>query len=116
MKHNASPEARIYNNGGATTFEEKANAIAKKFEGKRVEPKYQKEYGKFYDKEEAKEVGNKIAGSQKAKYDSKMENGSHLKKGKGNHKMKEVTDLAKKIRKDGEKWQDALKRAYQQMK
>ena len=102
--------------GGKVTFSEKAKAIAKNFEGKRVEPKYQKEYGKVYDKDEAKEVGNKIAGSQKASYDAKLEKGSEVKKGKGNHKMKEVTELAKKIRKDGEKWTDALRRAYQQMK
>lgn len=38
------------------------------------------------------------------------------KKGRGNHKMKATTDLAKKIRKDGEKWTDALRRASQQMK
>ena len=38
------------------------------------------------------------------------------KKGKGNHKMKATTDLARKIRKDGEKWTDALRRASQQMK
>jgi hypothetical protein len=38
------------------------------------------------------------------------------KKGKGNHKMKATTDLAKKIRKDGEKWTDAIKRASQQLK
>jgi hypothetical protein len=61
--------------GGKTTFKEKATAIAKNFEGKKVKPKYQKEYGKTYDKAEAKEVGNKIAGSQKAKYDSKMSDG-----------------------------------------
>lgn len=61
-----------FEGGGKTTFKEKATAIAKKFEGKKVEPKYQKEYGKTYDKAEAKEVGNKIAGSQKAKYDSKI--------------------------------------------
>ena len=102
--------------GGKITFSEKAKAIAKNFEGKRVEPKYQKEYGKVYDKKEAKEVGNKIAGRQKASYDAKLEKGSEVKKGKGNHKMKEVTELAKKIRKDGEKWTDALRRAYQQMK
>ena len=102
--------------GGKVTFSEKAKAIAKNFQGKRVEPKYQKEYGKVYDSKEAKEVGNKIAGSQKAKYDAKLEKGSEVKKGKGNHKMKEVTELAKKIRKDGEKWTDALRRAYQQMK
>lgn len=105
-----------YKGGGKVTFSEKAKAIAKNFEGKRVEPKYQKEYGKVYDKTEAKEVGNKIAGSQKASYDAKLEKGSEVKKGKGNYKMKATTDLAKKIRKDGEKWTDALRRASQQMK
>lgn len=66
---------KSYSGGGKTTFKEKATAIAKNFEGKKVESKYQKEYGKVYDKAEAKEVGNKIAGSQKAKYDSKMSGG-----------------------------------------
>jgi hypothetical protein len=57
--------------GGKTTFAEKSRAIAKNFVGKSVEPKYQKEYGKTYDAKEAKEVGNKIAGKQKASYDKK---------------------------------------------
>lgn len=102
--------------GGKVTFSEKAKAIAKNFEGKRVEPKYQKEYGKVYDKDEAKEVGNKIAGSQKASYDAKLEKGSEVKKKAGNPKMKATLDLAKKIRKDGEKWTDAVKRASLQLK
>ena len=38
------------------------------------------------------------------------------KKGKGNHKMKATTDLARKIRKEGEKWTDAIKRASLQLK
>ena len=116
MKKNSSKEARAYAGGGKVTFSEKAKAIAKNFEGKRVEPKYQKEYGKVYDTKEAKEVGNKIAGSQKASYDSKAEKGAVVSKGKGNHKMKATTDLARKIRKDGEKWTDAIKRASQQLK
>ena len=95
--------------GGKTTFKEKATAIAKNFEGKKVEPKYQKEYGKTYDKAEAKEVGNKIAGSQKAKYDSKMSGGGKTKRGG-------AMLLAKQIRKDGESWQSALKRANEQMR
>lgn len=116
MKHNSSREARAYAGGGKVSFAEKSKAIAKKFEGKRVEPKYQKEYGKVYDKDEAKEVGNKIAGSQKAKYDAKAEKGAVVKKNRGNHKMKATTDLARKIRRDGEKWTDAIKRASQQIK
>lgn len=98
-----------YKGGGKTTFKEKATAIAKKFEGKKVEPKYQKEYGKTYDKAEAKEVGNKIAGSQKAKYDSKMSGGGSTKRGG-------AMQLAKQIRKEGESWQSALKRANEQMR
>lgn len=100
---------KIMLNGGKTTFKEKATAIAKKFEGKKVEPKYQKEYGKTYDKAEAKEVGNKIAGSQKAKYDAKMSKGGSAKRGG-------AMQLAKQIRKDGESWQSALKRANEQMR
>lgn len=102
-------EKRIFEGGGKTTFKEKSTAIAKKFEGKKVEPKYQKEYGKTYDKAEAKEVGNKIAGSQKAKYDSKMSGGGSTKRGG-------AMQLAKQIRKDGESWQSALKRANEQMR
>ena len=159
---------RTFEGGGKTTFKEKATAIAKNFEGKKVEPKYQKEYGKTYDKAEAKEVGNKIAGSQKAKYDSKMSGGGNIAKkynalskedkeelmrekvGIGRTPFseyekysqlssyhKEMVDkhlstkkmatggttkrggamqLAKQIRKDGESWQSALKRANEQMR
>jgi hypothetical protein len=98
-----------YEGGGKTTFKEKATAIAKNFEGKKVKPKYQKEYGKTYDKAEAKEVGNKIAGSQKAKYDSKMSGGGKTKRGG-------AMVLAKQIRKEGESWASALKRANEQMR
>jgi hypothetical protein len=98
-----------YAGGGKTTFKEKATAIAKNFEGKKVKPKYQKEYGKTYDKTEAKEVGNKIAGSQKAKYDSKMSGGGSTKRGG-------AMQLAKQIRKDGESWQSALKRANEEIR
>lgn len=103
-------KSKMYAGGGKTTFKEKATAIAKNFEGKKVEPKYQKEYGKTYDKAEAKEVGNKIAGSQKAKYDSKMSGGGSTTKRGG------AMVLAKQIRKDGESWQSALKRANEQLK
>lgn len=115
-KHSESKEARAYAGGGKLTFKEKSRAIARNFVGKRVEPKYQKEYGKTYDAKEAKEVGNKIAGAQKASYDSKAESGAVVKKKSGNPKMKEAMVLAKKIRKDGEKWTDAVKRAYAQIK
>lgn len=46
----------------------------------------------------------------------KAEKGAVIKKKSGNPKMKEAMVLAKKIRKDGEKWTDAVKRAYAQLK
>ncbi len=107
---------RKMNTGGKVSFREKSRAIAKNFVGKRVEPKYQKEYGKTYDAKEAKEVGNKIAGAQKASYDAKAEKGAVVKKKAGNPNAGKAMLLAKKIRKDGEKWTDAVKRANVMMK
>ena len=96
--------------GGISNFERLSRVVAKNYEGKQVKPKYQKEYGKVYSKSEAKEVGNKVAG--KVKLMKKAESGAEVKKGKKGG----VMTLAKQIRKDGESWQDALKRAGQQLK
>ena len=94
--------------GGA--FQMLSNKVARNYEGKRVKPQYQKEYGKVYSKSEAKEVGDKVAGKVKA--NQKMATGGETKKGgKGG-----IMVLAKQIRKEGESWQDALKRAGQQLK
>ena len=103
----------MFEKGGKVSFSQKAKAIAKNFEGKRVEPKYQKEYGKTYDKKEAMEVGNKIAGAYKAKHESKMEKGGTTGKKRGNPNS--VFSLAKKIRKQGETWQAAVQRAKKQL-
>jgi hypothetical protein len=112
-KHNAGAyefmEQDKMMSGGKTTFQDKSNAIAKRFVGKNVEPKYQKEYGKVYSKDEAKEVGDKITGSMVAK--EKIMTGGKTKKGNGGAML-----LAKKIRKDGESWNDAVKRAWAQLK
>jgi hypothetical protein len=51
--------------GGISNFERLSRVVAKNYEGKSVKPKYQKEYGKVYSKDEAKEVGNKVAGKMK---------------------------------------------------
>jgi hypothetical protein len=40
--------------------------VAKNYEGKPVKSQYQEEYGKYYSKEEAQEVGDKVAGKVKA--------------------------------------------------
>jgi len=96
--------------GGISNFERLSRVVAKNYEGKRVKPQYQKEYGKVYSKSEAKEVGNKVAGKVKAM--KKAESGTEVKKGgKGG-----IMVLAKQIRKEGESWQDAVKRAGQQLK
>ena len=96
--------------GGISNFERLSRIVAKNYEGKRVKPQYQKEYGKVYSKSEAKEVGNKVAGKVKAM--QKAESGAEVKKGNRGG----VMVLAKKIRKEGESWKDALKRAGQQLK
>jgi hypothetical protein len=96
--------------GGISNFERLSRVVAKNYEGKRVKPKYQNEYGKVYSKSEAKEVGNKVAG--KVKLMKKAESGTEVKKGNRGGVML----LAKKIRRDGEKWTDAVKRASQELK
>jgi hypothetical protein len=51
------------------TFKEKSASIADRLEGSKVSPKYQKQYGKTYDKDEAQQAANAITG----KIVSKME-------------------------------------------
>jgi hypothetical protein len=103
-------EMKMMNGGGISKFERLSRSVAKNYEGKRVKPQYQKEYGKIYSKSEAKEVGDKVAGKVKA--NQKMTTGGETKKGARGG----VMVLAKKIRKEGEKWTDAVKRAGQQLK
>ena len=50
-----------YAKGGVAGYERLVNKVAKNYEGKNVPRKYQSEYGKIYNKEEAKEVGYKVA-------------------------------------------------------
>jgi len=51
--------------GGISNFEKLSNSVARNYVGKRVKPKYQRLYGKTYSAEEAKEVGNKVAGKMR---------------------------------------------------
>ena len=103
-------QKKLLTGGGISNFERLSKVVAKNYEGKRVKPQYQKEYGKVYSKSEAKEVGNKVAG--KMKMMKKAESGAEVKKGNRGGIML----LAKKIRKEGESWRDAVKRAGQQLK
>ena len=50
-----------FEKGGRLGFEGLAKKVAKRYEGKPVKAKYQDEYGKTYSKEEALEVGRKVA-------------------------------------------------------
>jgi hypothetical protein len=105
-----NPYRKYATGGGVSKFKMLSDKVARNYEGKRVKPQYQKEYGKVYSKSEAKEVGDKVAGKVKA--NQKMATGGETKKGgKGG-----IMVLAKQIRKEGESWQDALKRAGQQLK
>ena len=56
---NALNDFSNYAKGGA--FEKLAKHVAKEYEGHKVAPEYQKEYGKKYSREEAVEVGKKVA-------------------------------------------------------
>ena len=51
----------MFKGGGKVGFSALAKKVAAAYKGKKVKPKYQKEYGKTYSASEAKEVGNKIA-------------------------------------------------------
>ena len=50
-----------YAQGGKIGFEALSNKVARSYKGKKVKPQYQDEYGKTYDAQEAKEVGDKVA-------------------------------------------------------
>ena len=74
-------EDEFFEKGGRLGFEGLAKKVAKRYEGKAVKPKYQEEYGKTYSKEEAMEVGRKVAakvyGQQQANM-KKMAKGGYL--------------------------------------
>ena len=95
--------------GKISNFDKLSAKVAKEYEGKPVKSQYQEEYGKYYSKEEAQEVGDKVAGKMKAMTADKKENGGRI-------SMKLANELAKEIRKDGESWNDAKKRAFAQLK
>jgi len=50
-----------FEQGGRLGFENLAKKVAKNYEGKMVKPSFQNEYGVRYDKQEALEVGRKVA-------------------------------------------------------
>ena len=52
---------KTFAKGGKIGFEGLSNKVARAYKGKKVKPQYQDEYGKTYDAQEAKEVGDKVA-------------------------------------------------------
>jgi len=184
-------ETGMFKGGGKiSNFDKLSAKVAKEYEGKPVKSQYQEEYGQYYSKEEAQEVGDKVAGKMKAmtadkkafgglfgsaksmmtipKYPDLDDKQVALKSGKfvqvfsqldnklsvldvgrigsgerpytvdisevdmnsfkaggktetkktnsGTEMLKQANELAKKIRKDGESWLDAKKRAFAQLK
>ena len=61
--------------GGKIGFEALSDKVAKRYEGKKVPSKFRDEYGEKYDKEEAKEVGDKVAAKVYRQQQAKMEHG-----------------------------------------
>jgi hypothetical protein len=111
-------ETGMFKDGGKiSNFDKLSAKVAKEYEGKPVKSQYQEEYGRYYSKEEAQEVGDKVAGKVKAMQPAKKEMGGETKKSNsGTETLKKANELAKKIRKDGESWLDAKKRAFAQLK
>jgi len=68
--------------GGKIGFEGLAKKVAKRYSGKKVESKYQDEYGKTYDSKEAMEVGRKVAAKVYRQQQGKMAKGGMLPNGK----------------------------------
>jgi hypothetical protein len=98
--------------GGAIGFDALAKKVAKNYEGDKVKKEFQDEYGKTYDKQEAEEVGKKVAGKV---YRQQQAKGKMAKGGKTNNrsenKMTQISRKASEIRKANESWRDAFNRA-----
>jgi len=85
--------------GGKIGFDALSKKVAKSYEGDKVKPKYQKEYGETYSKKEAKEVGDKVAAKvyrqQLAK--NKMAKGGEFKGDSLQSVMKDAKLISKNI-------------------
>lgn len=77
-----------YAKGGKIGFEGLSKKVAKNYAGKKVAPKYRKEYGETYDKAEAKEVGDKVASKVYRQQLAKMEKGGKLPEDLGKYFIK----------------------------
>jgi len=120
MKNNSSKEARAYAGGGS--IERKYNSMSKEAKEELMQEKIgvgRTPFNQYEKYNQLSDYHKKLVDkyfSGKLNYAGGGKTETPAKKGKGNHKMKATTDLARKIRKDGEKWTDAIKRASQQLK
>jgi hypothetical protein len=64
--------------GGKIGFEALSKKVASRYEGEKVKPQYQDEYGKTYSPEEAKEVGDKVAAKVYRQQQAKMADGGFV--------------------------------------
>lgn len=64
-----------YAKGGDVGFDKKVSSISKKLSGKKVNPKYQKGYGKKYSKQESVQAAKRIAGAQVHSFEKKSKGG-----------------------------------------
>jgi len=64
--------------GGSIGFDALSKKVASRYAGKNVKAKYQGEYGKTYDKAEAKEVGDKVAAKVYRMQQGKMAMGGKM--------------------------------------
>jgi predicted ABC-type ATPase len=71
-------EDERFEKGGKIGFEGLARKVAKRYEGKPVPSDYQSEYGKTYSKDEAMEVGRKVAAKVYRQQQAKMAKGGAL--------------------------------------
>lgn len=71
--------SEYFEKGGKIGFEGLAKKVAREYEGDKVKPEYQAEYGKTYDKEEALEVGQKVASKVYRGQEGMMEKGGEIK-------------------------------------
>jgi predicted ABC-type ATPase len=71
-------EDERFEKGGKIGFEGLARKVAKRYEGKPVPSDYQSEYGKTYSKDEAMEVGRKVAAKVYRQQQAKMAKGGSV--------------------------------------
>jgi len=137
-KHSQSKEARAYKRGGALIGNQKRidmnhngeidaedfkllrSSMNGAWRNERKHVNHKEDYEVRYARPRPSRTGYKGKRNFETKSvvpkSQKAESGAVVKKKSGNPKMKEAMVLAKKIRKDGEKWTDAVKRAYAQIK